>query len=84
MADASKKDMVTQLIATAFNEYSILILGKAIFTAAPINGLKKLEVMVTANIIDLFTPLFFCVIIYADQKVCNISCKSNQTKVNTK
>ncbi len=47
--DANRKDMLTQLQPTADIENSSPILGNATFTAAPINGLRKLEAIVTAN-----------------------------------
>ncbi len=62
--EANKKDIVTQLKPTADIENSAPIFGKATFTAAPINGLRKLEDIVTARKIFLFKFGFDSIIIF--------------------
>jgi hypothetical protein len=63
-AEAIKNDMVIQLRLTAPIENSIPILGKATLTAAPIKGLKKFEVIVTANSTVLLTWFSFFISIF--------------------
>jgi hypothetical protein len=52
-ADESKNDMAIQLIITVFIDRSLLMLGKAMFTAELMNGLKKEERKITAKRIRL-------------------------------
>ena len=55
IADDNKYAMGIQLSETAFMDKSTLIDGSAIFTADPIKGLKKDEIMITASKIPRFT-----------------------------
>jgi hypothetical protein len=48
-AENKRKPMAIQLSDTAFIDSSLLMLGRAIFTAEPMKGLKKEDIMTTAR-----------------------------------
>jgi hypothetical protein len=64
-AEDKRNAMAIQLRDTAFIDNSLLMLGRAIFTADPIKGLKKEDISITANKIPLLNCLSdpVCIII---------------------
>jgi|ERR1035437_1084228 hypothetical protein len=53
IADDSRNDIMIQFMDTAFSENSFAIVGKAILTAEPMNGVKNDVTMVTTRMIFL-------------------------------